>query len=306
MSNDTPKYLCDLHVHTKNSDGNDTYAEIIEKAESLGMKVISIVDHDVLPLDTKEYTKNKKVKVLQGIEISCDTLVDDVHIVGLGCDYSYPGFLEFVDSMSISKVAAYKKLTEILCEDGILVTWDDVLANSGSPLRDEQVQRKHIFEAIARGGYTKDWSEAKLLVKDTPKYEVRRSKIASIDAIELIHAAGGIAILAHPYLIDEAVLIDGTPATRERYIDMLIENGLDGIEAAYTYEKTTYIGTLSSIEIEKIITQTYSNRLAIISGGSDYHGDEKKGMPFDKSRQIGEKGIDFEYFINNKFLNALI
>lgn len=306
MPNYTPKYLCDLHVHTKNSDGNDTYPELIEKAESLGMKVIAIVDHDVLPLDTKEDTKDKEIKVLRGIEISCDTLVDDVHIVGLGCDYSYPEFKEFADSMSISKVASYKKLTEILCEDGIMVTWEDVLANNGSPLKDEQVQRKHIFEAMARGGFTKDWSEAKLLVKDTPKYEVRRNKIPAIDAIKLIHGAGGIAILAHPYLIDENVVIDGVPATRDAYITMLIENGLDGIEAAYTYEKTTYKGNLSSIEIEKIITQTYSNRLSVISGGSDYHGDEKKGMSFDKSRQIGEKGIDFEYFINNKFLNALL
>jgi len=306
MSNYTPRYLCDLHVHTKNSDGNDTYAEIIEKAERLGMKVIAIVDHDVLPLDTKEYTKNKKIRVLPGIEISCDTLVDDVHIIGLGCDYSYPRFKEFVDSMSISKVASYKKLTEILNNDGIMVTWEDVLSNDGSPLTDEQVQRKHIFEAIARGGFTKDWSEAKLLVKDNPKYEVRRNKLPAIDAIKLIHSSGGIAILAHPYLIDQNVQINGRPATREIYIDMLIENGLDGIEAAYTYEKTTYKGSLSSIEIEKIITQTYSNRLALISGGSDYHGDEKKGMSFDKARQIGEKGIDFEYFISNKFLKALL
>ena len=147
--------------------------------------------------------------------------------------------------MSESKVASYKKLTEILCEDGIKVTWEDVLANNGNPLRDAQVQRKHIFEAMARGGYTKDWSEAKLLVRDTPKYEVRRNKIPAIDAIGLIHASGGLAILAHPYLIDENVLIDGKSASRSAYIDMLIENGLDGMEAAYTYEKTTYKGDIS-------------------------------------------------------------
>ena len=65
----------------------DTYSELIDKAERLGMKVIAIVDHDVIPLDIQEHTKNKNVKVLPGIEISCDTLVDDVHIVGLGCDF---------------------------------------------------------------------------------------------------------------------------------------------------------------------------------------------------------------------------
>lgn len=316
MNEYTPNYVCDLHTHTKLSDGNDTYTEIIEKASKLGMQVIAIVDHDILPpstisdgeveLSVIDYGRTKGIHVLAGIEISCDTNVDDVHIIGLGCDFSSPSLLNFATSMVDSKISSYKKLSQVLCENGINVPWSNILENNGSPLTDGQVQRKHIFEAIARTGYVEDWSVAKLLVRDNPEFNVKREKINGNEAIKLIHDAGGIAILAHPYLIDENVSISGEPATRDEYIENLITHGLDGIEAAYTYNKTSYKGSLTPDEIEKIVIEKYSTRLKVISGGSDYHNDMKKGMSKEKARQIGEKGISLMYFKSNEYLNNLI
>lgn len=312
----TPNYSCDLHSHTKRSDGNDTYKEIIDTAVGLGLKVLAITDHDIVPeksiLDDgqtftiSEYAKKKNITVLTGIEISCDTDVDDVHIIGLGCDFDHPLFAELSASMKESKVYSYKKLAEVLCENNINVTWQMVLDNNGSPLAEDRVQRKHIFEAIARAGYTKDWAEAKLMVRDNPKFNVRREKIAAAKAIELIHTTGGIAILAHPFLIDDTVLLNGKDISREQYIEHLIQNGLDGIEAAYTYNKTSYKGSLSPEEIEKIVLEKYSSRLKIISGGSDYHNDMKKGLSFERARHLGEKGITLEAFKANKYLSSLI
>ena len=316
MTDYTPIYPCDLHPHTTRSDGNDSYQELIDKAAALKMKVIAITDHDVLPqetIDTEEgsvsveqYGFSKGVQILRGIEISCDTMVDDVHIIGLGCDFSSPKMKAFVESMSDSKLNAYKKLVQVLAENGIGLTWELVLENAGKPLTDDQVQRKHIFEAIARTGHTKDWSEAKLMVRDNPTYNVRREKIDPLDAIDLIHSAGGMAILAHPFLIDEEVCPQGETISREAYIEKLISRGLDGIEAAYTYHKTTYKGTHTPEEIENIIRDKYEGRLKVISGGSDYHADEKKGMAENKARKLGEKGISYEYLMQNSLLTSIM
>ena len=143
-----------------------------------------------------------------------------------------------------SKTNAYRQLTEILTENNIRVSWEDVL-NGGPHGRraEDEVQRKHIFEAIALKGYTKTWQEAKLLVRDNPAYNVRREKIDPAEAIKIILDAGGIPILAHPNLIDETVYRDGEELMpRAAYIERLIEAGLMGIEAIYPYDKTQLQG----------------------------------------------------------------
>lgn len=316
MSNYKPNYECDLHSHTKNSDGNDSYKESIDNAAGLGMRIYAIVDHDVVPQKSiidngkkytvNEYAKKKNVIVLPGIEISCDTDVDDVHIVALGCNFDDASFMEFSASMRKTKVHSYKKLTKVLCANNINVTWDMVKDNNGNRLNDNAVQRKHIFEAIARAGYTDDWSQAKLMVRDNPNLNVKREKIDPIKAIELIHKTGGLAILAHPFLIDENIPLNGNTVSREQYIECLLENCLDGIEAAYPYNKTSYKGSLTPEEVEKLVLEKYSSRVKIISGGSDYHNDMKKGMSFGKARQLGEKGITLDAFKANKYLSKLI
>jgi len=310
----TPNYLCDLHCHTKRSDGNDTTKELIDIAAQLGMKIIAITDHDVVPdewidvdgsmLDPVEYAASKGLGLIPGIEYSCDTDVDDVHIVGLGCNWNHKDIKIEEENMKKSKINGYRRLTEILTENGIHISWEEILENGGNPLKPEEVQRKHIFEMIAKKGYADSWQKAKILVRDNPAYNVKRQKIDPVRAIQIIHNAGGVAILAHPYLIDEKVQKGSRVLTREEYIQNLISNGLDGIEAAYTYNKTSYKGTMTNEAIEKEVREKYQSILKIISGGSDYHNDGKKGVT--NPRMIGEKGITFEYFLNNKLLRGLI
>lgn len=309
------RYECDLHTHSVRSDGNDTVVELIDHAAQAGLKVLALTDHDMRPpvtvevngesIDVKTYAKQKGVAFIGGIEYSCDTDVDDVHIVGLGCDFTQPDFLAVEQAMTKSKVDAYKKLTYVLTRNGILVSWDDVLAGGAQGRRaDDAVQRKHIFETIASKGYAKTWQEAKLLVRDNPDYNIRREKIDPLDAIGIIRRAGGVAILAHPHLIDAQIEKNGRIIDRETYIERLIEGGLMGIEAAYPYDKTSYKGTQTKEEIEQSIRRTYGERLPVISGGSDYHADAKKGVT--NPRELGEGGVTYDYFRANPLLAALI
>jgi len=310
---DKALFVCDLHTHTNRSDGNDTCRELVDFAALAGIEILALTDHDIIAPKTIEiedgvialvdYAKSKNITLLPGIEFSCDTMVEDVHIVALGCDYSAPFFdIEYQNSIR-SKIDGYHELCDILTGDGLAVDWQRDILLDGQ--RDENaVQRKHVFEAMALKGYVKEWSDAKLLIQNTDKYEVRRKKPDPVGIINNIHEAGGIAILAHPYLIAETPLLNGEKIPRARYIDYLIEAGLDGIEVSYPYHKTSYGGSLPTELIEEEVRRLYAGRVAILSGGSDYHNEGKKGSK--KARLLGECGVTMEYFTANPLLRALL
>lgn len=307
-----PPYPCDLHSHTTRSDGNDSPAQLIDEAARLGLYATAITDHDIPPpqtlrlddgaeMDTVEYARRRGVVLMLGNEYSCDTDVDDVHIIGYGMDWSHAAVLAEVDAAKRSKSDGYRELCERLTERGMPVSWDDDILHftkpDGTPGRrtPDEVQRKHIFEAIAAKGYTPTWSEAKLLVRDDPGLNVKRRKIDPLDAIGLIRRAGGVAVLAHPYLIDETVVKPGCPTmSRHDYILRLFEAGLVGIEARYTYDKTSYKGSLTPEQIESEVRAAYGEHARFFSGGSDYHADHRKGVQ--NARRLGERGLTVEEF----------
>lgn len=308
MNDVTPagRYPCDMHCHTTRSDGADTPEELIGEAVLLGMVAIAITDHDVTPpleiqgRDAVEYAAERDVRLVLGYEFSCDKFVDDVHICGYSLDWNHDDLLAEVAAAARSKSDAYRALCERLGEFGMPVDWEnDILHYTDSEGRPasrtpEEVQRKHVFEAMERLGHAPSWSDAKLLVRDNPDLNVPRRKIEATDAVALIHACGGIAVLAHPYLIDETIDAPGRPKTRDAYVDMLIEAGLDGIESRYTYDKTTYKGSQTPEQIEADVVAKYADRVRFLSGGSDYHADQKKAAG--KVRYLGERGLTLGEF----------
>lgn len=328
-----PNYLVDLHTHSIRSDGADTPQQLIDHAAALGMKVIAITDHDIRPpreirvsaagtgngtsgektdegesvlVDAVDYARSKGLQLLRGIEISCETTAEDCHLVCLGCDWEDPFFDTLEQAVVESKIGSYRELVRRLDVDGMHMTWEEVLENGGNPVSQEQVQKKMIFELIARKGYQKDWSSAKLMVKNTPSYQILREKPDPVQVIREVHRCGGIVIMAHPYLVNEPVRLSSGTMDRAAYIDRLIEAGLDGIEACYPYSKTSYGGSMTPEQIEDEVRERYSGRVAIISGGSDYHADFRKGVAPAKARIIGESGITLEYFQQNALLQQVL
>ena len=309
-----PKYLCDLHTHTNRSDGSDTPKEVLDQAAALGMHALAITDHDVRPPERiaadsggkgiVEYAQSKKLVLLRGIEISCETLIEDTHIVGFGCDWHAPYFDELEASVVASKVESYRKLVDELNRNGIAVAWEEVLDNNGSPVPEHAVQKKMLFECIARKGFAESWSAAKQMIKTTPKYQFNREKPTAASAIHAIHATGGIAILAHPYLVSEQVDYKGGTISRDEFIRALIAEGLDGIEANYTYDKTSYCGGMTKEAIAREVIDRYAPLVGVVSGGSDYHADHKKGVA--NARQIGEAGITPDAFAANPLLRRVV
>ncbi len=288
-------YPCDLHCHSVRSDGNDTYEELADVARARGVRLFAVTDHDQVPQKEvagqklTDYARARGVYIVPGIEFSCDTQVEDVHIVGLGCDFDAPVFGALAARMAASKRESYRKLVQMLAEDGMDICWQDVIHTPQGDVPEEGVQRKHIFEAMARKQLAPDWSQAKVMVQTTPRYAgLKREKVSPREAIEAIRSTGGMAILAHPHLIDAE---PHPGVTRAAYIEQLISCGLQGIEAAYPYGKTSYKGQDTEAAIERAVRAAYAARL-FISGGSDYHDDGKKGV--ENPRMMGEKGVTLE------------
>ena len=308
-----PDHECDLHCHTVRSDGNDTPKELIDLASSAGLKAIAITDHDIDPpldveennqiVDIRQYARSRGLRLVLGYEFSCDTDVDDVHILGYELDWENTLVKNEVERAKKSKSDAYRELCRRLTKNNMSIDYEDEILtyadNSGiSRHRDpDEVQRKHIFELMAKKGYASSWDKAKLMVRKDPELNVKREKIGPAEAINIINKCNGLAVLAHPYLMDEKISSRYTgEASREEYIEWLIGCGLGGIESCYTYNKTTYKGDKTNDEIKAEIEEKYRDRVNFFTGGSDYHNDGKKGVK--DPRYLGEAGISLEEFRN--------
>lgn len=306
-------YACDLHCHTDLSDGNDSPLELIQHAAQRGLKVVAITDHDKKPqllinvdghvADIIAFARNFGVHLIRGIEISCETGIEDVHIIGLGCNWDDAYFDDLDQFILQSKIESYRELVHQLQLMGMDLSWAELLENGGKPILEKDIQKKLIFELIARKGYTESWKEAKLLVKNNPALNISRAKPDSDDVIAAIRRLGGVAILAHPYLINDQVVKNGQSISRQQFIAQLIAAGLDGIEARYPYSKTSYSGQLTPDEIFDEVITRYGDAGLIISGGSDYHADYKKGTK--NPRELGECGMTLAAFLSYDKLKNL-
>jgi 3',5'-nucleoside bisphosphate phosphatase len=306
------RFPVDLHCHTLRSDGNLTPEGLISKAQEDGLKIIAITDHDIRPplkytLDDKDIHYSdvfrvSGVHIIPGIEISCQTEVEDVHLLCYGCDWEHE-FFSHLETFTIeSKVGAYRKLVELLGNHGMHLSFDEIIQKRG--ISESEIQKKHIFEEMANKGYIKSWNDAKIFVKEHTDLSIQREKPNPVEIIRSIHELDGIVILAHPYLIEENFVLSDRKYTRDEYIKELIDAGLDGLEIQYSYDKTSYTGTLKKEEIREDLLRQFGHLPLIFSGGSDYHADEVKGVK--NPRVIGENGMTLEEFLKFEKLVRLI
>lgn len=300
-------YQCDLHTHTVRSDGHLTPTESIQRAAGMGLKVLAITDHDITlplyyqekgrPVNLEEYAAGKGVMLLRGIEISCDTNNEDVHLLGLYCNWDAPEFAKLETWVQESRTQSYREIVKRLSNMGYQASWDELLEYTGKEMSPMGVLKKELYEYLAAKGYVKDWLEGKKLIQSVPELCIGREKPDPVETIQMLHKTGGIVIQAHPFLVREHPYYKGRAMDRMEYLDMLVEEGLDGIEACYTYDKSSYNGPLHKEEIENLLIKRYTGSGIFFSGGSDFHGDFKKGM--ENPRELGECGVSYSYFCSH-------
>jgi len=243
----------DLHIHSTASDGRLTPAEVVQEAAERGLKFMSLTDHDTvdgIALALAAVQSFPGLKLIPGVEISTDIPQGEAHVLGYFIDYTDRELLETLERFRNSRLKRAQGMVAKLDKLGIHLDWPRVQQIAG----DSVMGRPHIAQAMLEKGYIDSFKQAftDYIGHDGPAY-VEREKMTPAEAVTLIIKARGLAVLAHPFTVNEP----------EALIIELKAAGLTGIE--------TYYDGYSDEEIGRLVAIAQKNNL-IATGGSDYHG----------------------------------
>jgi hypothetical protein len=253
--------MIDLHTHSFASDGTLSPVEVARAAKKAGLTAAALTDHDTVGGIDEFLDECARLGIagVSGVEISAK-YKKEMHILGLFVNENDKEFVGILKELRSSREKRNKKALELARENGFNISEADILSQKdGATLAN--TGRAHIGRALVNKGYAKDVQDAfdRYLSKGNPLYAERKT-FSPKDSIELIHRAGGIAVLAHPIFItdDETEL--------RAILTELKEYGLDGVECFYS-EYTD--------EFEEMCLKICGELRLLKTGGSDFHGATK-------------------------------
>ncbi|MDR7484143.1 MAG: PHP domain-containing protein [Armatimonadota bacterium] len=241
----------DLHTHTTASDGLLTPAALVAEAARWGVGLLAVSDHDTTAgVDPATAAGEAAgVEVWPAVELSCDVTDGEVHMLGYFVDHHLGWFQALLERLRDGRARRAQRMVERLAALGAPVDYARVEALAGGGA----IGRPHIARALVEAGHTKTVAEAfeRYIGRGGPAY-VERLKVTPAQAVQVIRAAGGLAVLAHPGWGQQDALIPE-----------LVAAGLDGIEVYYPDH--------SPEQVERYTALARRNGL-LITGGTDFHG----------------------------------
>ena len=260
--------MIDLHVHSTASDGSLSPRQILDLAQKKGLKAIALTDHDTIAgvKDLFNQICPPQVDLISGVEISCAPSgpfksLGSVHMLGYGFSVYDRQLKQVLERAVTEREKRNPRIIEKLQSLGIDISMAEVQARFGA----DQTGRPHIAELMKEKGIVDSFRQAfdLYLGKNKPAY-VDKYKVSCEDAIRIIRDAGGLAVLAHPGLLD----FEGTPGL-EAFVDLLAQAGLEGMEVFYTDHDPDQ--TRRYLDLAK-------SKDLLITGGSDFHGSFNQGV----------------------------
>jgi 3',5'-nucleoside bisphosphate phosphatase len=246
-----------LHLHTTASDGVLQPAALVQLARKRKIDIIAITDHDTTGgLGEAQATSNGSPILIPAIELSAEQHGTDIDILGYFIDPNHTAFQARLTQSRIDRVTRARAMVERLSDLGVPISIDRVLelAHGGS------VCRPHIAQALVEAGHVEGLRDAfdRYLGNGTPAY-LPGKKLTPLEAIDLIHNAGGVAILAHPSLVPDYATM----------IESLLPAGLDGVEVAHPKNSNPVRANLRALAKKHDL---------IMTGGSDFHRPEADSL----------------------------
>lgn len=247
----------DLHMHSTASDGQYTPEEVVRLAAQAGTQLMALTDHDTADGVPRalEAARRLDVLLIPGIEMGCSCgLSREVHILGYGVDPSHEVFKRHCAEKAERRQARAAAMVERLNEAGAAIRLEDVCAMAKGV-----ISRTHIARALVDAGYANSAPAAfdKYLKPGKCGY-VPRPEFKVAEAIKVIEACGGVAVLAHPM---ELAMSD---ANMESLICEWKLQGLAGMEVYHPSTGNQHIPFLHGLAKREGM---------LVTGGSDFHGE---------------------------------
>jgi len=260
----------DLHIHSTMSDGTMSPSEIVDLAHKKGLSCIALTDHDTVSGNQEAQERGDVVglDVISGMELSVSFEEFNVHLLGYLVDSEDVSLLRSLHTLQEARETRNCEILQILEASGIHITEKELQKVSGTG----QTGRPHIAKILMEKKVVRSMDEAfeKYLGRDGSAY-VSRFVLDIKSAVDVIHQAGGLAVVAHPYHLLKNDMTSGEILLR------LKELGVDGIE--------TYYPTHSR-QFRKQLIKLAEKYGLLLTGGSDYHGTIRRGTTL-----AGGKGV---------------
>jgi predicted metal-dependent phosphoesterase TrpH len=241
----------DLHLHSTASDGVYSPAEVVQIALTNQLEVIALTDHDTVSgiRPAQAVAATTGLQVLAGVELSSEDEHTDRHILGYLINVDHAPLQALLSELRDSRTNRAARMVQKLADLGIPISMERVMALAD----DGTVGRPHVARALVEGGYVSSIQEAfdQYLANGGPAY-VPHYRLEPQRAISMIHAAGGVAVLAHPGHYDDYRVVIGA----------LVPLGLDGIEVYYPDHTPAVVEDLT------VLARQYK---LVTTAGSDFH-----------------------------------
>lgn len=255
--------LIDLHTHTTASDGTDTPVELVAVAVAAGVDVLAVTDHDTTAGWAPALAaRPDQLTVVCGAEFSCEYWTPEgrrigLHLLGYLFDPDDDPLRRAREQLRVSRRDRGRRMVENMVADGVPITWARVseLA-AGGP-----VGRPHIGRVLVESGVVPDVDAAfRDLLSSRRPYYVRKHDLDVFAAIELIRAAGGLPVFAHPLARRRGPVVD------EDVIARMAAAGLVGLEVDHPDHDDNDRAEAAALARDLDLVHT---------GSSDFHGANK-------------------------------
>jgi len=260
--------FADLHLHSLFSDGTFAPEDIVAHGARFGHKALALTDHDTVGGCERMATAcaAARIEFIVGTELTAEHNGNELHILAYFVDPQNPRLLTEIAKFQKVRQERIHDMVGLINALGVPLKVADVfeLANCRSP------GRPHVARALVQGGHCRTLDQAfeRFLKKNRPAW-VPKAKMSALAAVELIHQAGGLAVLAHPGL-----------NRTDQTIPAIVDAGLDGIECFHTKHPPATAAHYLAIARQHNL---------LVTGGSDCHG-LSKGKPL-----IGTVKLDYNY-----------
>ncbi|MBT1171114.1 PHP domain-containing protein [Bifidobacterium sp. SO4] len=253
----------DIHCHTVFSDGTETPATLAEQSKALGLKGVSISDHDTTAgwQDAEAAARRVGLPLLRGTEITATDEDVSVHMLGYQYDPASPHIVNLFAATREARLRRTQRMVELLARD-YPISWESVLAQvrEGSKTT---IGRPHIADALVSAGVYENRSQAFAdAVNSSSKYYIPTPSPTSHEVVAAVKEAGGVVLVAHA-----GDLSRNRRLLSDEQIETLAREGLDGLEVWHRGNPPE--------QRERLLTLCRRFGL-LVTGGSDWHG---KGKP---------------------------